>query len=491
MHQPFLDTQVLQRLGLTAQPFAPPQECEELFHSTSTDMLINSIKQQLSSNNMVQLIIGEHLSGKSCFCRRLLCETPPKLAIYFFLATGKSRINDLFKTLLDGAHTETTDDTQTLAVQAAKCIFRDLRAQQQPVLLVDDAHLLAASVLRMLFRFLDAISKQGSGNVKMVLIGKRKLQEKWSTLGKAAPADENIFTSLLRPLNYQELAGFLTFRFKLAGASTHPFTVKQLQFIQRESAGLPGKIEQLACNLLNKKSAYKQLITPKPLMISAALLLFIAIIAYYMFERRDQLEQQITTIDPAIAIASNTATGTERYNDEISGTASDLEVNAVDSTDGAEFDSVALDSSTNNTEFDTPQTDNANTIPANNADKEDVPDDDSFESATATENTDQHKIEDNDTVLRDAGWLSEWPGDYYVVQLAGFWQKEKLVQLAESIRLEKDLVYLTSQRNEKTWHILLYGVFPDRSSARSAILQLPPELRQLQPWPRPISALLH
>lgn len=489
MHQAFLDTQVLQHLGLTAQPFAPPQECEELFHSTSTDMLINSIKQQLSSSNMVQLIIGEHLSGKSCFCRRLLCETPPELAIYFFLATGKSRINDLFKALLDGAHIETAEDTQTLAVQAAKRIFRDLRAQQQPVLLVDNAHLLAASVLRMLFRFLDAISKQGSGNVKIALIGERKLQEKWSALDKAAPADENIFTSLLRPLNYQEIGSFLTFRFNLAGAPTHPLTVKQLQIIHRESAGLPGKVEQLACDLLNKKPAYKQFITPKPLMISVALLLFFAATAHYIFQRHDKLEQQIIVSDPVTAIASNAVTNTNHYNNEAGGTKPDLELNLAGSTDGAEIGS-ATSHSTDNTEFDTLQSDNTNTNPANNVDKEDMPDNSSFESITTTENNAQQKAEDDSTSLRDAGWLSEWPGDYYVVQLAGFWQKEKLVQLAESIRLEKDLVYLTSQRNERTWHILLYGVFPDRSSARSAILQLPPDLRRLQPWPRPINALL-
>ncbi len=218
MLTPRLNDKVLRNLGLPTQPFRLPEDCEELFKNTSTDMLINSITNQLSSNNLIQLVIGEKYSGKSCFCRRLLCEAPSKLLIKYYTVDSKPRIDDLFVTLLDKQHCNTGNiDTHELAAEAAKNVFRILRNEQQPVLLIDNAHRLPSSVLRMLFRFLDAISKQNRGSLKVVLVGERELEEKWHTLHKAAPPDETICTSLLRPLSRQDLASFLTFRFEYAG----------------------------------------------------------------------------------------------------------------------------------------------------------------------------------------------------------------------------------------------------------------------------------
>jgi DamX protein len=487
----------MQDLGLTVQPFNPPQECEELFHATSIDMLTNSIKQQLLSNDMVQLVIGEHHSGKSCFCRRLLCETPPQLVIYYHQASRKSRIDDLFKTMLAGNQLDKAGNAQILAVQAAKLAFRQLRDQQQPVLLIDDAHLLSAPVLRMLFRFLDAVAKQNRGKIKTVLIGERKLQENWGSLGKVAPADESIYTSLLRPLNHQEVAKFLSFRFAPAGVTAHPFSAKQLQIIQRDSAGLPGKIEQLACDLLNNSQlGFRQRLLRKPLLSGVALVAAIAmVIALSMPNWRDKSGLKRMTADPAAPAMTLPATrpvvadanpGENRRNQNTQTPADEAGTKPYITPLEDEPGSLL---SENNTGSDTVPINIAAADPGGT--EKGLSDDEQAVQTTINEKTNDEKIEDNSgTILRDADWLKQWPDDYYVVQLAGFWQNDKLMQLAESIDLEKDLIYLTSLRNDKPWHILLYGVFPDRSTARSAILRLPAELRQLQPWPRPVSALV-
>ncbi|MBN1378121.1 MAG: AAA family ATPase [Gammaproteobacteria bacterium] len=426
MRQPILKNNVMLRLGLTTQPFKQAEECEELFHNTSSDMLINSIKQQLAANDKIQLVIGEYRSGKSCLCRRLLCEAPPELSICYYKAHKRPRIDDLFSALLSDTRLNGSSDAQSLAVQAAKRVFRQLRDNQQPVLLIDDAHLLTTPVLRMLFRFQDAISKQNRGKLKIALVGERQLQEKWHTLDNAAPADEAVYTSLIRPLNRQEITSYLDFRFALAGIKKNPFSDKQLQMIQKESAGAPGKIELLASDILNNGgTGFKVLSSPRLLMIAGAAIIIAAVATSYMagWLTDSTAEKLPQTTEKKVNVDISVPDQPEQI---------------------APAQSPIIETTTKTT---TP-------------------------------------------TVKNSDWLNQWPDDYYVIQLVGSWQSEKLLQLAETLTLENELILHTSLRNDKTWYALLYGVFPDRDAARDAIQNLPTELRKSQPWPRPISTLM-
>ncbi len=449
-----LNDKVVQNLGLLTQPFKVPEECDELFHNTSYDMLINSLIQQLTNNDLTQLVIGERYIGKSCFCRRLLCEIPPELVITYYHAKRKPGINDLFATVL-GNPDKLADikDTRILAAEAAKRVFNILSKNQQPVFLIDNAHLLTPPVLRMLFRFLDAIRKQNRGSLKIILVGERKLEQLWRTLDQAAPADETIYTSLLRPLNFQDLSKYLTFRFRLAGASKQPFTNKQLRNIQQKSGGLPGKIENIACNILNGSHSgiYKWV------SVTAVVIVIAVTVVSALFTPNIMQTFKIYTADE---VELNTAS--LKKQDPVNQMPHSPTAGPLATTNNGQTEQAIAGDPV------------ASAITENRA----------TESAT---NSIEPAITSN--ALRDSIWLKQWPENFYVIQLIGSWEKEGVIQVAQSAQLEKDLIFHTSLRNGRVWYVLLYGVFPDRQTARKAIRQLPAELQSNQPWPRPISTL--
>jgi DamX protein len=49
--------------------------------------------------------------------------------------------------------------------------------------------------------------------------------------------------------------------------------------------------------------------------------------------------------------------------------------------------------------------------------------------------------------------------------------------------------FVTSHEN-KPWYIVVYGIYPDNSSARTAINALPETLRARSPWPRSVASVV-
>ena len=510
-----LSGKTIEQLRLKTQPFKAPDECEELFRYTAADMLINSVIQQLSTSNQVHLIIGERHIGKSCFCRRLICEAPPPLAISHYKALQHHRVDDLFGSMLDDPQNNgPADDTHEIAARAARHIFRRLRHGHQPVLLVDDAHFLTAPVLRMLFRFVKAIGMQQLGVMKVVLVGERKLQDNWHDLGQAAPADEAVYTSLLRPLARQDIEAFLTFRFTLAGAAAQPLSTKQLQTVQQQSAGLPGKIEQLTCDLLDNRSPILRRLPGTKILIAGSVTAVIMAVAaammtgIYPFSQNKTPDMvRVARLAPSepvdnkrqIALsAGNTENNADHYANSTDNVNSADEPLLVEQPDNPASNSTAnVEETRVNADMEKPPiaVDEKNQDGTNMEEQPVVtkPTDDSNGDNTQAVIPDGISMDNTDTVNltpRDSEWLKQWPDDYYVIQLAGSWQSGKLLQLAESLHLEKDLIYHTTLRNNKPWHILLYGVFPDSDSARVAIENLPAEIQATQPWARPIGSVL-
>ena len=449
-----LHQRVLQRLAITKQPFSPPNDCDSLYRNTALDMLSNSVIQQLINSDQIQIVLGEHGIGKSCLCRRLFCEAPPELQLIFYSASSRSRIDHLFLAI-NGDDKFPEVKTDELAKLAARQIFGKLRKQQQPALLIDDAHLLRPPVLRMLFRFVAAIEKQNLGSLKLALIGERKLEKKFEQLQDAAPAEVQIKTSLLRPLSRIEIADYIEFRFESAGTINQPLGVKRLNEIYQLAGGLPSKIDQYVCEVLNYgriKSASKISNLKKVLLLALIILAAIAIGFYWLWRNDDSadVDQEYITLETTIDSKQNTPN--------------------------------LVPPAQNKTTSPTTKTD---TLAA-------VEDELLIDDITADEN-ELGTIINSDAqlyLLRDQVWLQQQPRHHYVIQLVGLWDREQAVEIAQSLQLPKDLILFESKRDDRPWYTLLYGVFASAEQAKLAIDNLPPELRANKPWARRLTSIL-
>jgi len=86
-------------------------------------------------------------------------------------------------------------------------------------------------------------------------------------------------------------------------------------------------------------------------------------------------------------------------------------------------------------------------------------------------------------------WLEGQPGGNYVVQLYATYQRSSAEQFIAQHRLGAQAKVIATVREGKTWYVVIYGSYPDRTRARNAIGGLPDGVRRLSPWVRKIADL--
>ncbi|MFV2057773.1 MAG: SPOR domain-containing protein, partial [Thiohalomonadales bacterium] len=89
------------------------------------------------------------------------------------------------------------------------------------------------------------------------------------------------------------------------------------------------------------------------------------------------------------------------------------------------------------------------------------------------------------SVKRQTQWVLSQASDHYTLQLLAGYNLSTIKNFLAEYPLDRDnLAYYRSYNNGKEWHSLVYGIFPDRDSARQAIKKLPAALAVAKPWVR-------
>lgn len=234
--------------------FAAPSYMEDMYRNTALDMLTSSVLQQIGNITQIQVIKGEHGLGKTTFCRRLLLEGGRDLSITLVTADRKTGIAEILHVTAGGKEDDTRAPLQVLAKNAAQKIYQQLYNGLQPVLLIDDAHYLSAQTLANLFRFQNAIAQQNTGGLKLVLVGERRIDSRIERLDKQVIDRDRFLSSLLRPLNRNEIGDYIDFKFSRAQGEKPKLNKKQLQYVRKNSGGIPGKVEELSLRALRGRT---------------------------------------------------------------------------------------------------------------------------------------------------------------------------------------------------------------------------------------------
>ena len=91
---------------------------------------------------------------------------------------------------------------------------------------------------------------------------------------------------------------------------------------------------------------------------------------------------------------------------------------------------------------------------------------------------------------RDMKWLLTQKPTDYVIQLIGAREKDTINVYLDKLKEERDdIIQIETINANEPWHILLYGHYPNRQQAVTAIENLPNAAKKLSPWPRTIKSL--
>ncbi len=439
-------------INLHERLFARPASLEDIYRNTALDMLATSVLQQIHNTAQIQVIKGEHGLGKTSFCKRLLYEAPADSNITLVQADRKTGVTEILHVMSGAREDDTRAPLQVLAKNAAQALYQQLYNHLQPVVLIDDAHYLSTQTLANLFRFQHALAQQNNGGFKLILVGERKIDSRLEAVDKNVIDRDRFISSLLRPLNRNEIVDYIEFKLARAQGDKPKLNKKQLEYVRSHCGGIPGKIETLCLRALqgNTVGAGRAIAT------ACALALIAGGLAYhqglYDFERLGELTR-LLGLDRKPARTGSAPQAPSAVTETSQPSVTEPPA-AADNTAAIEEPAVASDALTQTQA--------------------------SAATASVAETEAANSME----------WLSNQPAEHYLIQLMGNQDPAKMKNYRQSLKLPHPLTMYKTERNGQDWYLLFYGPFPDYESAVDAREQLPADLRKNQPWIRQIGSIL-
>ena len=86
-------------------------------------------------------------------------------------------------------------------------------------------------------------------------------------------------------------------------------------------------------------------------------------------------------------------------------------------------------------------------------------------------------------------WLQGLPFSHYVIQLLGASEESTVKRFLVQYPSLKQVTYYRTQRQGKSWYVVVQGDYPDYESAKAGIKRLPAAIQQQTPWVRKVDAV--
>lgn len=207
----------------------------------------------LAPYSEVLLITGEQGAGKTCLLDRFVARAGEGWRICRLSATVDMSPDNLLADLDEAFSLNVRapdEDRETLVRRMREAMHALRRSALVPLLIVDDAHNLSLSAMTLLA----ALTEPAEGDEKLlgaILVGQPEINDML-----AAPELEEFSSRVshsfdLPPMSEQDTERYIRHRLSAAGMDAdRPFTPSVVKFIHVASRGLPGRINELAREVL-------------------------------------------------------------------------------------------------------------------------------------------------------------------------------------------------------------------------------------------------
>jgi type II secretory pathway predicted ATPase ExeA len=253
--RPRLDSKLRSTFGLKRIPFSKDLETDELF---LTDIFTQSMDRlrYLVDRRGIGAVFGAPGTGKSTLLRTFLAGLGKTAYSVCYVNHSTCAVLDLFRDIARGFAIEPRYRKADVISEVKDRILKLSRGQKvQPVLVVDDAHLLPTHVLDEL-RLLTSFDADSRDDLTMVLCGHPQLEANLRLAINEALSQRIVVRVRLRSLHPEEVDGYLRFRLELAGRTAKLFLPDAAEAIARAARGVPRLVDRLAehCLLIALKS---------------------------------------------------------------------------------------------------------------------------------------------------------------------------------------------------------------------------------------------
>nr|WP_296748850.1 AAA family ATPase [Thioalkalivibrio sp.] len=239
-----LGVEVLRRHGLRRQPFADKATEGFVYSDPALDMPVGVLQQRLQTDNKPLLLLGEHGAGKSTQLLQLLSRGAGSLLFCGFKGRPGAPFPSIEYAIRQqwSKAADAAENTPLAGLLLTLC-----RGARRPVLVIDDAHVLAPEVLAALLRLRREVNRHCSSALGILLAGEPGLEDLLAQCVDAdTPAEKHIAVRL-RPLTQAQTEAYLRQRLQAAGAQDPSLLSGAIAAaIQQESGGRPMDINLVA-----------------------------------------------------------------------------------------------------------------------------------------------------------------------------------------------------------------------------------------------------
>lgn len=470
-------------LNLDFNPFDSEAAAENFFPGGGRQVLLEQLTELCCYSSDLGVVTGPLGSGKTTLVHWLAQSLDEDFVTVQVQATLFMSAEQLLEAIgrelsLEMAQAITTQQLLEQLDQYAETLRARSRTLQ---LLVDDAHELGQEALQVLLELQERqadSSRLGEDGVKLILFGEPMLL---SSVEQLATATHLHFE--LEPMAGDEVIDYVAFKLASAGYDGRfPLDVDVMTVIEGRSKGIPGAIDTLVRDELTTSiaggSTRPELgILERHLVAASVLFGALLLILFFNLGGPDESAER-----EAIAL---TADGTDT-DDGAGAPKVQIPVNISGSinrqTTPLEADDLIEPGLPDNTPaqpLPTPAVQQAA------ADRMETPQEPSSVAPAGSGQAEQSPVlQAPDTT---GSSLLARPPESYTLQLLGSLSETNVQNFIAGNNGAGALSYFKSRYQDRPWFVVVHGNYPNREAAREAIENLPPALRELNPWARSLS----
>lgn len=480
----------LNRLALNDSPFARVNHSAAFYDGSYIKQFRLLLQHLLRATQTPVLLKSPTGSGKTTLLEQMQLQAASDIRYCF--VSSQARNLALDRAITETLEADITDPDDAAACEAAirERLLQLRKVNIVPVLVVDDAEQLSATVRQQLSEWLQWQDEQPL----------------WQAVlsAETSPEIEAVnFQKLDMPLlEMAEVAPYLQQRLEAVGYQGElPFTAKVLRRFYRLSGGNLGRLNQLAHqHLLGSKPSptnqypWLQILRKTGRWSGVIIVGLIIIIALIYQQQINQWitkpEQQETISLPELAEDDEVAMVVVGENEQHPPEAARQELADLLAQIPQDEQDLATETETETARLaETPANQQAEPLPGSQP--QTVPSSDSETLQTASANPAETEApiakadaDKNNSPVHGRDWVMQQQATDYTFQLMGAWEASEVDAFIEKNALTGQVARFTSLRNQKPWHVLIYGVYSGKQAALDASNQWPAPMNTLPTWLR-------
>jgi general secretion pathway protein A len=231
--------------GFQRDPFPQDVNVEDLYSLPGLKALAERFLYALDLG-AISVITGEVGTGKSTSLRYASAPLHPSQYRILPVTANTGTILEILKQILLSLQVESRSLSITLLTQTLRSLLSEITARkQQPLLIIDEAHLMRIEVFAQLHTLLQ-FDFDSKPRVTLILCGQNTLLDKLMYHSSRPLASRVVGRSHLEGLTLKEMEGYLNHHLKIAGVKEQLFAEEAILAIQQGSGGLLRRANHLA-----------------------------------------------------------------------------------------------------------------------------------------------------------------------------------------------------------------------------------------------------